>query len=104
MAKFYIDDHHNISGDHYMDLLQKECDHMNDKRPDLMYNNDIYPSRSRSGVLLKMCTSDLLYRIQKGINLGETCVLKILFGKDGIQCPEDHNCDKCIHENMCKKS
>jgi hypothetical protein len=21
MAKFYIDDHHNISGDHYMDIL-----------------------------------------------------------------------------------
>ena len=103
MAKFYIDDHYNISGDHYMDLLQKECDHMNDKKPELLYNNDIYPSRFRSDLLLKTCNSELLSRIQKGINDGETCVLKILFGSNRIQCREDHDCNKCICEEICKK-
>lgn len=106
MAKFYMDDHNNISGDHYMDLLnmnQKECDTMDSKRPDLTYNNDIYPPRHRSDMLVRMCNSEMLFRIQKGINDGQTCVLKILFGSNNIQCRDDHDCDKCICEEICKK-
>ena len=95
MAKFYIDDHHNISGDHYMD--QKKGGE------DMIQNNDSLSNRLRRDLLNRMCSSELLFRIQNGINRGETCVLKILYGPNSVTCPEDHDCNKCICEEICKK-
>lgn len=99
MAKYVIDDHYNISGDHYMDHYYNN--HL--KESDTMIsNNDIYQPRLRCEQLHRTCDSDMLIKIQKGFENGSTCVLRTLFNED-IQCREDHDCTKCIQAEINKK-
>ena len=53
--------------------------------------------------LNNMAMSDMLTKIQRGINGGNKCILSMLFPNkyDSKTCVEcSHNCDKCIETHI----
>jgi NDP-sugar pyrophosphorylase family protein len=93
MAKFYIDDHNNISGDHYVDSFGNN---VNDR---LVNDMDI---KNYSDKIASKSIGDTLVKIQNGINNGDNCVLHILFcnemNVDDKAC--NHECDQCILKHI----
>lgn len=93
MAKFILDDHTVISGDHFMDIFNmKEDESMLNTNRDYIKNTSEY---------------DMLIKIQHAIDNGCKCIPNALSDKH-VECvdksgnvtndPDKHCCDVCIRQ------
>ena len=93
MAKFYIDDHNNISGDHFVDVFSN-----NDVKDRLVNDMEI---KNYSDKIASKSIGDTLVKIQNGINNGDNCVLHILFCNEmNVDKTCNHECDQCILKHI----